>query len=118
MLQDKTTTFADRLERIKDAHDYRSSHGLVTRPDGLLVPQSQPRLRFTFPLKGLLFAFFVALNVKSYLIWVLGHETFNHAVLGLMNGSPLERVAGKILMPDDLSMRVVGIYDRIAVLLG
>ena len=118
MRQDKPDSFMDRLERIKDAHDFSVSHGFVARPDGLIVPMSQPRLRFTFPLRGLLFAFCIALLVKSYLIWVLGHDVYSHAVIGLLNGSGIEQVAGKILMPDELSLWVVQGFDWIAARLG
>ncbi len=106
--------FYERLERIKDVHDYRMKEGLVERPDGLLMHRSQPRLRFDFPLRGLIFGSLVAIAVKAYLIWVLGHEVYSDAVIGLLNGSGLEQVAGKILMPDGVSLWVVQRYDWLA----
>lgn len=117
-MSDGNDTFADRLERIKAAQNYRVARPVMVRPDGLVVPREKaPRLRFTFPLRGLILAFCAAVAVKAYLIWFLGGDAYSVVVTGLLNGSNLERVAGQILAPDGVSLWLVGKYDALAVIL-
>lgn len=114
-MSDDHEAFAARLERIKAAQNYRVGRPVMVRPDGLIVPRDpQPRLRFVFPLKGLIIAFCAAVAVKAYLIWFLGGDTYSVAVMSLLNGSPLERVAGQILAPDGVSLWLVGKYETLA----
>lgn len=109
--------FKDRVERIESARRNRAARQYVLRPDGLMVSR-QRHLRFSFPLRGLILAFVITIAVKAYLIWFLGLELYEAEVLELLSGTRLEQAAARILMPDQLSMWVVGVYDWIATLVS
>lgn len=105
--------FQARVSRIVRTRKDRVPGEFVMMDDGLLVPRTQRRLRFGFPLKGLVLAFLVCVAVKAYLIWFLGAELYQVEVLQLLNGSSLERVAGQILRPDAVSLWLVTQYEMI-----
>jgi hypothetical protein len=105
--------FQARVERLERARRNRVQGEFVLMSNGLLVPK-QRRLRFGFPLRGLLLAFVIAVAVKAYLVWFLGIDLYEAEVLELLSGTSFERAAGKILMPDQLTMWVVDRYDWIA----
>lgn len=123
MAQDQTT-FSDRLRRIEDSrHSGRfawrrkrreHSHGVV-HPDGFLQPITVPRkrLRFGFPLKGAVLAVVITVLIKAYLMWTLGDEIYDAAVAQMLSGNQLERAAGLILAPDQVSNWVVDVYQQI-----
>lgn len=118
------TTFSDRVQRIEGARvagvfpRERSSgedRGIVVHPDGFvqtMTPRPR-RLRFGFPLKGVIFASVVAVLVKAYLIWTLGDDVYGAAVSQLLGGSQFERAAGLVLAPDALSLWIVDAYQQI-----
>lgn len=105
--------FQARVQRIDRARKNRVVGEFVLQSNGLLVPK-QRRLRFGFPLKGLIVAFLVAVAVKAYLIWFLGLDLYQAEVQELLSGSSFERVAARVLMPDQMTMWVVGVYDWLA----
>ncbi|MEJ6391545.1 hypothetical protein [Gymnodinialimonas ulvae] len=78
----------------------------MVHPDGIVTAIGKPssRLRFAFPLKGIILSLMVAVAVKSYLMWFLGVEIYTLEVQSLLSGSSFERIAGLILMPDALTM--------------
>lgn len=117
------TTFSDRVGRIGNARAASRSgrgnrgadHGVVVHPDGFtqtITPRPK-RLRFGFPLKGVIFASVVAVLVKGYLIWTLGDDVYGAAVAQLLNGNGLERAAGLVLAPDAVSLFVVDAFQQI-----
>lgn len=117
------TTFSDRVQRIEGeragAFTRRRAHGedrgVVVHPDGFvqsITPRSR-RLRFGFPLKGVIFASVIAVLVKAYLIWTLGDDVYGAAVAQLLSGSQFERAAGLILAPDTVSLWLVDAYQQI-----
>ncbi|MBY4895003.1 hypothetical protein KUL25_19770 [Rhodobacteraceae bacterium N5(2021)] len=89
--------------------------GFVVHPDGIVAPIGKPssRLRFGFPLKGVLAGFAIAVAVKAYLIWFLGADIYALEVQALLNGAPFEQIAAMVLMPDALSAWLVERYDAI-----
>lgn len=101
------TSFQARINRISRAHRDRVPGAFVHRGDGLMVPRSGRLLRFRFPLKGLIVAFLASIAVKSCLIWVLGADLYQAEVTRLLRGASFEQVAGRILLPDGVSMWVV-----------
>lgn len=105
--------FRSRVQRIDEARRNRVVGEFVLQSNGLLVPK-QRRLRFGFPLRGLILAFLIAIAVKAYLIWFLGLELYEAEVLELLSGTSFEQAAARILMPDQLTMWVAGLYDWIA----
>lgn len=105
--------FQSRVQRIDRARRNRVEGEFVLQSNGLLVPKTR-RLRFRFPLRGLLTAFVAAIAVKAYLIWFLGLDLYQAEVLELLTGTSFEQVAGRILLPDHLTVWVVGQYDWIA----
>jgi hypothetical protein len=118
------TTFPDRLARIEEArldecrgrrHTKRHKTAVLTHPDGVVQARSSRprRLRFGFPVKGVLLSCAVAVLVKGYLIWTLGDDVYGLAVAELLAGNRLERAAGLILLPDTLSNAVVDLYQYI-----
>jgi hypothetical protein len=75
------TTFSDRVQRIEvivarysRRVDRGEDHGVVVHPDGFVqtITAAPARLRFGFPIKGVIFASVLAILVKGYLIWTLG----------------------------------------------
>jgi hypothetical protein len=104
--------FRSRVDRINYARRNRVQGEFVLQSNGLLVPK-QHRLRFGFPLRGLIMAFVIAVMVKAYLIWFLGLELYQMELLKLLSGTSFEQAAARILMPDQLTMWVVGQYDWI-----
>lgn len=110
----ETEHFSERLSRIQRR---RRPHGMgfVVHSDGVISPIGRPssRLRFGFPLKGLLLAFVIAVTVKAYLMWILGTEVYVLEVQTLLSGTAFEQMAGMILMPDGLSAWVVERYNEI-----
>ena len=104
--------FRSRVDRINRARRDRVVGEFVLQSNGLLVPK-QRRLRFGFPLKGLILAFVIAVMVKAYLIWFLGLELYQLEMLRLLSGSRFEQAAARILMPDQLTMWMVSQYDWI-----
>jgi hypothetical protein len=118
------TTFPDRLARIERARrgeprGRRRPKGnerhLVIHADGVAQPTSKRprRLRFGFPIKGVLLSALAAVCVKGYLIWTLGDDVYGLAVAELLAGNQLERAAGLILLPDALSNAVVDLYQYV-----
>lgn len=112
----ETEHFNDRLNRIqRGRRRNRGGMGFVVHPDGVISPIGNPssRLRFGFPLKGLLIALVVAVAVKAYLMWAVGTEIYALEVTTLLSGTAFEQAAGLVLMPDALSAWVVERYDAI-----
>jgi hypothetical protein len=119
------TTFSDRLQRIEETRSgggmfrrrrkRREERGVVVHPDGFAQPILAPRrrLRFGFPLKGLILACIFTVLVKAYLMWSLGDEIYGAAVVQLLNGNPFERAAGLVLAPDQLSNWVMDVYQYV-----
>lgn len=107
---DTTENFNDRLDRIQRGRRGRTSGmGFVIHPDGVVtsIGGGSSRLRFGFPLKGLLTAMLIAVIVKAYLIWFLGTDVYTLEVQSLLTGSAFERLAAIVLMPDGLTAWVV-----------
>lgn len=106
--------FNDRVNRIEQVRRRnRGGMGFVVHPDGVVSPIGKPssRLRFGFPLKGLLLGFVVAVAVKAYLMWFLGTDVYALEVQSLLSGTAFEQTAAMVLMPDALSVWVVARYD-------
>jgi hypothetical protein len=119
------TTFSDRVQRIEGDGTSR----LGRRRDAFVVrimvssfiltalfkpSQHRPRrLRFGFPIKGVIFASILAILVKGYLIWTLGDDVYGAAVAQLLSGNQFERAAGLILAPDAVSLWIVDAYQQI-----
>jgi hypothetical protein len=104
--------FRSRVDRINYARQNQVQGEFILQSNGLLVPK-QRRLRFGFPLRGLIMAFIIAVMVKAYLIWFLGLELYQLEMLELLSGTSFEQAAARILMPDQLTLWVVGQYDWI-----
>lgn len=103
----ETDQFHARLSRIQRARRRRrNGMGFIVHPDGVVTAVGRPssRLRFAFPVKGIVLALMVAVAVKSYLMWFLGLEIYTLEVQSLLSGSSFEQIAGLILMPDALTM--------------
>lgn len=124
-MAENQTSFSDRLKRIEDT---RATGGifsrrrtrpvetsLVVHPDGYVqqVNATGKRLRFAFPFKGVVLAGVLMVLTKAYLIWALGDEVYGAAVLQLLNGNQLERAAGLVLAPDQVSNWLVDVYQEI-----
>lgn len=112
----ETEQFNDRLNRIQNVRRRnRSGMGFVVHPDGVVTSIGRPssRLRFGFPLKGLILGFIVAVAVKSYLMWAVGSEVYSLQVESMLTGQAFEQLAAMILMPDALSLWMVERYDEI-----
>ena len=112
----ETQHFNDRLNRIQNVRQRnRGGMGFVVHPDGIVTPIGKPssRLRFGFPLKGLILGLVVAVAVKAYLMWVLGTDVYTLEVQSLLSGTAFEQIAALILMPDALSAWAVERYDDI-----
>ena len=117
------TTFSDRVGRIEGVRPVKSArraqrgedHGVVVHPDGFTqtITARPKRLRFGFPIKGVIFASILAILVKGYLIWTLGDDVYGAAVAQLLSGNQFERAAGLILAPDTVSLWVVDAYQQI-----
>jgi hypothetical protein len=118
------TTFSDRIERIEGSRRNpahfggrggKMSESIVIHPDGFVQRITVPnrRLRFGFPLKGVIFACVVAVCVKAYLIWTIGDDMYGAAVAQLLNGNQFERAAGLVLAPDAVSMWLVDGYQQV-----
>lgn len=105
--------FQARVRRIDEARRNRVPGEFVLTSNGLVVPR-QKRLRFGFPLRGLVMAFVIAVAVKAYLIWFLGTEIYSAELIRLLNGTSFQQAAAHILMPDKVTLWVVGVYDWIA----
>lgn len=105
--------FQARVQRIDHSRRNRVDGEFILQSNGLLVPK-QRRLRFGFPVKGLVTAFSIAVAVKAYLIWVLGYDLYQAEVLELLNGTSFEQAAARILLPDQVTLWVVDQYDWIA----
>lgn len=105
--------FRSRVQRIDRARHNRVEGEFVLQSNGLLVPK-QKRLRFGFPLRGLIMALVIAVAVKAYLVWFLGVEVYSAEVVAMLNGTSFQQAAGRVLMPDDLTMWAVGGYDWLA----
>jgi hypothetical protein len=108
--------FQSRVQRIDRARRDRVVGEFVLQSNGLLVPK-QRRLRFRFPFRGLILAFLITIAVKAYLIWFLGLDVYEAGIQNLLAGTSFEQAAARILMPDQLSMWVVGAYDWIAAMM-
>lgn len=87
--------------------------GFVVHADGIVKPIGRPssRLRFSFPLKGLLAAFVLLVAVKAYAMWVIGVDIYALEVATMLQGSSFERLAATLVMPDALTLWVVDRYD-------
>ncbi|MBF9043294.1 hypothetical protein HKCCE4037_08150 [Rhodobacterales bacterium HKCCE4037] len=106
--------FQSRLNRIqRSRRGRRKGMGFVVHPDGVVTAIGRPssRLRFAFPLKGIIAGLFVAVAVKAYLIWFLGVDVYTLEVQSLLTGSSFERIAGLILLPDALTNWMVDRYE-------
>jgi hypothetical protein len=117
-MNDVSENFADRLNRIQHGRrGRRSGMGFVVHPDGIVtsIGGGSSRLRFGFPLKGLLTALVIAVAVKAYLMWFLGTDIYTLEVQRLLAGSAFERLAAIVLMPDTLTGWVVERYEDIYV---
>lgn len=109
-----TNNFAQRLDRIQSQRRGRKGGmGFIVHSDGVVTAIGRPssRLRFGFPLKGLLLAFIAAVLVKGYVMWVLGTDVYAHEVANLLEGSSFERIAAHLMMPDVLTLWVVDRLD-------
>ncbi|MDG4648212.1 hypothetical protein P6F26_07130 [Roseibacterium sp. SDUM158017] len=93
---------------------------MVVHPDGFARPFAtrSRRLRFGFPIKGLILATVVTILVKAYLIWTLGDDVYGAAVSQLLAGNQFERAAGLVLAPDQVSVLVVDLFQYVYRLLG
>lgn len=111
-MNEEHSQFRSRVGRINDAWRNRARGEFILQSNGLLV-RKQRRLRFEFPIRGLILAFVIAVMVKAYLIWFLGLELYQMELLKLLGGTSFEQAAARILMPDQLTMWVVGQYDWI-----
>mmetsp|Transcript_3655 Transcript_3655/g.6731 ORF Transcript_3655/g.6731 Transcript_3655/m.6731 type:complete len:130 (+) Transcript_3655:291-680(+) len=112
----ETESFHERLNRIQRVRRRnRGGMGFVIHPDGVVTPigRSSSRLRFGFPLRGLILGLVAAIAVKSYLIWALGIEIYSLNIQSLLSGTAFEQIAAMVLMPDALSQWVVERYDAI-----
>ncbi|ABD53879.1 hypothetical protein Jann_0962 [Jannaschia sp. CCS1] len=112
----ETNNFNDRLDRIQQRRSgKRGGMGFVVHPDGVVTAIGDPasRLRFGFPLKGLLIALVIAVAVKAYLMWFLGTDLYTLQVQSLLSGTAFEQTAGMILMPDTLSAWTMARIDEI-----
>lgn len=120
----KQTTFSDRLQRIDEnrrgyvfarRQESKDSESIVVHPDGFVQSITVPsrRLRFAFPIKGVLFACVLAILVKAYLMWTLGDDVYASAVSQLLAGNSVERAAGLVLAPDMVSNWMVDVYQQI-----
>lgn len=115
-MENRTESFHERVNRIqRSRRRRRNGMGFVVHPDGVVTALGRPssRLRFGFPLKGLIIAFVIAVGVKAYLMWALGTDVYEVQVAALLEGSNFEQVAGQILMPDALTHWVVERYEDI-----
>jgi len=108
--------FQSRVQRIDRARRDRIVGEFVLQSNGLLVPK-QRRVRFGFPFRGLILAFLITIAVKAYLIWFLGLDVYEAGIQELLSGTSFEQAAARVLMPDQMSMWVVGVYDWIAAML-
>jgi hypothetical protein len=106
------SNFRSRVQRIERARRNRVAGVFVLQSNGLLVPR-QRHLRFGFPLRGLVTAFVISVAVKAYLIWVLGLESYSAEIVALLNGTSFQQAAARILMPDQLTMWVVGQFEAL-----
>ncbi|WP_146200026.1 hypothetical protein [Roseicyclus mahoneyensis] len=59
-------------------------------------------------------AYVIAVAVKAYLIWFLGVEVYSAEVIALLNGTGFQQAAAYVLMPDQVTMWMVGNYDWLA----
>ncbi|GAB5448787.1 hypothetical protein [Gymnodinialimonas sp.] len=112
----ETEHFNERLNRIqRGRRRNRGGMGFVVHPDGVVAPIGKPssRLRFGFPLKGVLLGLMIAVAVKAYLMWFLGTDVYALEVQTLVTGAAFEQAAAMILMPDALSAWVVERYEDI-----
>ena len=117
----ETEQFQSRLHRIqRSRRRKRGGMGFVVHPDGVVTAIGQPssRLRFAFPLKGLMLSLFIVAAVKSYLIWFLGVDVYTLEVQNLLSGSSFEQIAGIVLLPDAMSMWGVDRIDEINALVA
>jgi len=105
--------FQSRVQRIDRARRNRVQGEFVLSSNGVLTPKTR-RLRFGFPLKGLILSFIIAIAVKAYLVWFLGLDVYQAEITELLNGTQFEQAAARVLMPDQLTMWVVGQYDWVA----
>ncbi len=113
-MNDVSENFNDRLERINSGRRGRGTGmGFVIHPDGVVtsIGGSSSRLRFGFPLKGLVSAMIIAVAVKAYLMWFLGTDIYILEVQRLLVGSAFERLAAIVLMPDGLTGWVIERYQ-------
>lgn len=115
-MMNETENFNDRLNRIQERRNGKSGGmGFVVHPDGVVTAIGDPksRLRFGFPLKGLVISFVIAVAVKAYLMWFLGTDLYTLQVQSLLTGTAFEQTAGLILMPDALSVWAMERYDEV-----
>lgn len=112
-MNEEYPNFLARVERIERAWRNRARGEFILQSNGLIVPK-QKRLRFGFPLRGLIMAFVIAVAVKAYLIWFLGTEVYSAEIVSLLNGTSFQQAAAHILMPDRVTLWVVGLYDWLA----
>ena len=114
-MTDTSENFNARLTRIQSSRRGRGrGMGFIIHPDGVVTSigrNSSSRLRFGFPLKGLLLAFVVAVAVKAYLLWFMGTDAYTLEVQRLFAGSAFERLAAFVLLPDVMTSWVVERYQ-------
>lgn len=123
MLEEQES-FVERLRRIEAEQKSarlirrrpsRSEPVMVVHADGVVTRRraTDDRLRFGFPLKGVLIAATLVVVVKAYLIWFVGPDAYSSMIAGLEAGSNFEQLAAQVLLPDYLSDRLVHVYDVI-----
>lgn len=114
MAQD-ADSFQSRLDRIRRAQRRGRKHaGFVVHADGVVTatrPHSD-RLRFGFPLRGLVLSMVLVVAVKAYLVWALGLDVYTAELARLLAGSSFERAAGYILAVDTVTIWVSERYQQ------
>lgn len=114
----ETQNFSDRLDRIQGTRRRnKGGMGFVVHPDGVVTAIGRPssRLRFAFPLKGLILGLMIVSAVKAYVMWFLGTDVYALEVESLLSGTSFEQVAALVLMPDPLTSWLVVQYEAIFV---
>lgn len=111
-MAEQQETFIERLRRIEAERKSptrrlaRNARPLIVHADGVVTRGRglDERLRFGFPLRGVIVGALVVLLVKAFLIWVLGPAQYDQIVGGLFEGSRFEQVAAHVLAADAWSL--------------
>lgn len=125
-MEKREETFIERLRRIEaeEANPIRRRSKAQTRARPVLVihgdgvvTTAKPtprRLRFGFPLRGVITASIVVVLVKGFVIWALGSGEYTAQIEAMRDGPRPAQIAAHILAPDDLSLWIVSGYDILA----